>query len=92
MPRTIVLLAFALVGAFTVIMGFVAIIDPVRFVKLQGRANMGEYLPWSMRRWYDLDEIARSREVRLQYRLVGIGFICLGGMFVVLSIRQAFGP
>jgi len=77
MPISVLLL-----GGLIIAIGLVALIDPVRYVRLHIRMADPIGVPYYFRDWYDPNLIANSREMRMQWRMMGFGFACAGSFMI----------
>ena len=92
---------FLILGGFTVIsclllvLGTVALFNPVQFVRLHYRifGDPGEWFDGQLPeflRYQDYLRVRRDRGLQLHLRLMGIGFMIGGGMFLWFVIGHVF--
>lgn len=86
-----VLVAFdAILGIF-VVLGILAVIDPVRFTELWALGADPRDLPPEYYKWVqyrDPDVIRRSRSLRLQIRIMGIAFVVVGTWMIIIATAK----
>jgi hypothetical protein len=77
-----------LIGTGLVVIGLVALIDPIKYAKLHVRFSGRLGVPFWARDQFDPVLLAESRDMRNQWRLMGAGFIVGGGIFVNAGLRS----
>ena len=85
---------FVLIVGFITASGLLAAIDPVRFVRLHNRlfGDPRDNLPRPWLAWlksFDACAVQQSREMRLEYRLMGIGLMLFGAFILVSLLRNS---
>ena len=87
--REILLASLVIVlGSALVVIGSVALIDPIKYAKLHARVSGRIGVPFWARHWYDPRVLTQSRDLRNQWRLMGVGFIIGGIIFVNAAGRS----
>jgi hypothetical protein len=87
--REILFFSFVtLIGIGLVVIGSVALIDPIKYTQLHLRVAGRIGVPFWARDQFDPHILAQSRDMRNQWRLMGVGFVIGGVIFGNVSVRS----
>jgi hypothetical protein len=84
MSGTVIKVALTLMASLFFGIGVIAAINPLWLVRLlnyfYGQPRRDVW--WTINRWRDPSEVGSSRDMKIQCRMMGIGFIIFGAIFL----------